>query len=150
VHSTARAVEAGSEVALEIAQLAVPPSMLGDYLRSGTLIDLEARAGDALTLRTGTKAWQIARGCLSNGNYAFEMLPSSGSFPSLPEGTTRLSISLGAARLEGTVIAELGQPGAMWETGIAATDRVDLLINGEAVGEGRLGLYEGRFAVTVA
>ena len=150
IHSTARAVEAGSVVALEIAQLAVPPSMLGDYLKSGTLIDLEARAGDTMTLRSGTKAWQLVRGCVSNGNYAFEMIAAGGPFPSLPEGTTRLSFSLGATKLDGTVIAELGQSGAMWDTAIPATDRVELLINGESVGEGRLGLYEGRFAVMVA
>jgi hypothetical protein len=150
VHSTGRAVEAGSEIALEIAQLAVPPSMLGDYLRSGTLIDLESRASDALTLRAGTKAWHSARGCISNGCYAFEVIPGGSAPPGLPEGTTRLSISLGSTRLDGGVVAELAQPGAMWETTVPATDRVELLINGEAVGEGRLGLYEGRFAVTVA
>lgn len=150
VHSTARAVDAGSTVALEIAQLAVPPSMLGDYLRTGTLIDLESRPSDTLTLRTGGKGWLTARGCISNDRFAFEVLPPTGASPGLPEGTTRLSISLGSTRLEGTVVAELSQPGAMWETAISATDRVELLINGEAVGEGRLGLYEGRFAVMVA
>jgi len=149
IHSTARAVDAATTVALEIAQLAVPPSMLGDYLRSGTLIDLEARPSDNIILRAGVKAWQAARGCLSNGHYAFEVSPQMSSPASLPEGTTRLSISLGVTRLEGGVVAELSQPGAMWETSIPATDRVELLINGESVGEGRLGLYEGRFAVMV-
>jgi hypothetical protein len=150
VHSTARAVDAASDVALEIAQLAVPPSMLADYLRSGTLIDLEVRASDGLILRAGSKAWQAARGCLSNGRYAFEIIGAVNQPPALPEGTTRLSITFGSTRLEGTVIAELAQSGALWETGITASDAVELRINGEVVGEGRLGLYEGRFAVTVA
>jgi len=149
IHSTARAVDAASEVALEVAQLAVPPSMLADYLRSGTLIDLEARAGDGLILRAGSKAWQAARGCLSNGRYAFEIIGAVTQSPLLPEGTTRLSFTFGVTKLEGTVIAELAQAGALWETTIAATDLVELRINGEVVGEGRLGLYEGRFAVTV-
>lgn len=149
IQSTARAVDAATTVALEIAQLAVPPSLLGDYLRSGTLIDLETRPSDTVILRAGVRAWQVGRACLSNGNYAVEILPQMAASPSLPEGTTRLSISLGATRLDGGVVAELGQPGAMYETAIPATDRVELLINGESVGEGRLGLYQGRFAVMV-
>lgn len=149
IQSTSHSLDVVSDIVLEVAQLAVPPSMLAEYLRSGTLIDLETEASDVLVLRAGTKAWQAARGCLSSGRFAFEMIGSAGQSPSLPDGTTRLSISLGATRLEEPLIAELAQAGAMWETTIPVSDRVELRINGDIVGAGRLGLYGGRLAVQV-
>jgi len=43
----------------------------------------------------------------------------------------------------------MAQVGAQWDTGAALSNRVILSINGEKVGEASLGLFEGRFAITV-
>lgn len=138
------------EVQLEIAQLAVPPAMLVDYLHSGTVIDLEVPAGDSLTLRLGGKPWLPARLCEIGGNFAFEILAGPVAGASLPEGTTRLSISFGSITLDASQVSELAQVGACWDTGLPVSDQVNMIINGERVSAATLGCFEGRYAITVA
>jgi hypothetical protein len=51
--------------------------------------------------------------------------------------------------LDGLQIAELSQPGAVLVTDTPVSERVSVTINQEKVGEGRLCVYEGRFALEV-
>ncbi|MBX7145120.1 MAG: hypothetical protein K1X79_11765 [Oligoflexia bacterium] len=151
VQSSARASEGQTtSLRLEVGQLAVPPTMLGDYLRAGTVIDLEAVASDQITLRQGAKAWMAARLAIAEGNFAIETLPGPVQAPLLPEGTTRLGIEFGAINLDAGGMAELSQAGAMYVTNIPATDNVQLVINNEVVGQATLCSYQGRFAITVS
>jgi flagellar motor switch/type III secretory pathway protein FliN len=149
IHSSARVPQGSSSVRLELGQLAVPPQMLSDYLTKGTVIDLEVRASDSLTLRMGNRPWMAGRLVDVGGVFGCEMTPGAIASPAAPEGTTRLSIELGTAVLESQAIAELGQPGAVLVTDIPVSERVILSINQEKVGEGRLCVYEGRFALEV-
>ncbi len=149
VQSSSRVAAGSSLVRLELAQLAVPPQMLSEYLLKGTVIDLEVKASDALTLRVGPRPWMSAKMVDVGGKFGCEMSPGALTVPSAPEGTTRLSIELGTISLEGHQIAELSQPGAVLLTDIPVSERVSLVINQEKVGEGRLCVYEGRFALEV-
>ena len=149
VQSTARSGSAPSNVRLEVAQLGVPPQMLSDYLKPGTVIDLEVKASDMLTVRVGGKVWMPARMVNVDGLFGAEIVPGAVSAPSTPEGTTRLSVELGGAQLDPAGLAELGQAGAILATKNAVGEEVILSINQEAVGKARLCLYEGRFAIEV-
>lgn len=150
VQSTVKPQEAGTGVNIEISQLAVPPTLLVEYLKSGTVIDLEVPVSDSVTLRLGGKAWQAGRLCDVDGKIGFETLPGPVSAPVLPEGTTRLSIQFGSVTLDASAIAEMAQPGAIWTSAIPLSDAVQLVINGEKVGAATLCCYQGRFAITVA
>lgn len=151
IQSSARTTDnQAAAVWIEIGQLAVPPTMLGDYLRSGTVIDLEAAVGDQVTLRQGSKAWMGARIANADGMFGIETLPGPVQAPILPEGTTRLAICLGSITLDAGGLAELSQPGAMYVTNISTTDLVQLVINNEVVGQATLCSYQGRFAITVS
>lgn len=149
VHSSSRVPQGSSTVRLELAQLAVPPQMLSDYLLKGTVIDLEVKASDVATLRVGNRPWMPARLVSVGGVFGCEMSPGAITTPTVPEGTTRLSVELGTFTLDAHGIAELGQPGAVLVTDIPVAERVSLVINQEKVGEGRLCVYEGRFALEV-
>ncbi|MBN8548291.1 MAG: hypothetical protein J0M12_03125 [Deltaproteobacteria bacterium] len=150
VQSTVKPQEGGASVSIEVSQLAVPPTMLVDYLKAGTIIDLEVPLGDSVTLRLGGKAWQVARLCDIDGKVGFETLPGPVASPVLPEGTTRLSIQFGTVTLDAAAMAEMAQPGAIWGSSIPLSDVVQLIINGEKVGAATLCCYQGRFAITVA
>lgn len=150
VQSTMKPQESGTNVSIEVSQLAVPPTMLVEYLKSGTVIDLEVAVSDSVTLRLGGKPWQAGRLCDIDGKIGFEISPGPVASPVLPEGTTRLSIQFGAVSLDASAMAEMAQPGAVWATSIALTDAVQLIINGEKVGAANLCCYQGRFAITVA
>ena len=149
VQSSSRVATGVSSVRLEVAQLGVPPQMLSDYLIKGTVIDLEVRASDTITLRVGNKAWMPGRMVNVGGNFGCEMVPGAVVAPSVAEGTTRLSVELASINLEAAQLAELGQPGAILVSSAPLGARVTLVINQEKVGEARLCVYEGRFAIEV-
>jgi flagellar motor switch/type III secretory pathway protein FliN len=149
IQSTGKVQEGASVLNIEVSQLAVPPTMLVEYLKSGTVVDLEVAIGDSVTLRAGNKAWQSARLCDVDGKVGFEVLPGPAPAAALPDGTTRLSIQFGSLHLEPSAFAELGQPGAIVLTQIPLSDTVQLVINGEKVGTANLCCYQGRFAITV-
>lgn len=149
VQSTARPAAAVSQLRLEVAQLGVPPQMLSDYLKPGTVIDLEVRASDSVTVRSGGKAWMPGRMVNVNGKIGCEIVPGAVSAPSVAEGTTRLSIELGSLPVESGQVAEFGQVGAVIVTGTPVGQEVLLSINQEIVGRAQLCVYEGRFAIEV-
>lgn len=156
VHSSARPPQVeglkgafDGRVRLEIAQLGVPPQMLSEYLSKGTVIDLEVRVSDNVVVRYGTKPWLPARLVCVDTCFGCEVVAGALTTPSVAEGTTRLSVELGSLTLDAAHLAELGQPGAILVTEIPVSERVALVINNDQVGEARLCMYEGRFAIEV-
>lgn len=135
---------------LELVQLGVPPQMLSEYLKRNTVIDLEIRASDALTVRLGAKPWISAKLCESQGKFACEVQPGPVTVFTVAEGMTRLSIELGRFSIDAAQVAECSQGGAVLTTGIPIGDTVKLVINDEPVAEATLGVFEGRFAITIA
>jgi flagellar motor switch protein FliM len=134
---------------MELAQLGVPPQMLSEYLTKGTVIDLETRVSDALTLRVGHKPFMPARMVDVGGKFACQTLQGIATNITIPEGTSRLSIELAAIPVEPSLIAELAQVGAVVTTDKPIGDAVILSINQERVAEARLCVYQGRYAVEV-
>lgn len=150
VQSTGSRAASGSvQARIEVAQLGVPPQMLSEYLKAGTVIDLEVRASDTLTVRVGGKAWMPGRMVNVDGFFGCEVAPGAISAPAVPEGTTRLSVELGSVAMEGGQLAEFGQAGAVLLTQTPVSENVLLVINQEVVGKARLCVYEGRFAIEV-
>lgn len=149
LYSTSRVVVDEGAMHLEIAQLAVPPTLLEDYLQSGTIIDLEAPVSDRVTIRVGSKPWCNGRMCNVSGRLGVEVLPPPVSVPGAPEGTTRIYIEFDTYSVDSSAMAELAQPGAILDTGRVLTDRVFLVIDGQKVKNATLQIYEGRFAMTV-
>lgn len=138
-----------SPLRLEIAQLGVPPQMLAEYLTKGTVIDLEVKASESLTLKVGNKPWMPARLLDVGGCFGCEMTPGAMTVPQIAEGATQLSVEIGAFAIEGSQLAELSQAGAILMTQIPVSGIVNLVINQEKVAEARLCIYEGRFAIEV-
>lgn len=149
VQSTQKGAAAGDEVRIECAQLTVPPAMLSEYLRSGAIIDLELPLSDSVVLRAGGRAWMSGKLCSVGDKLGVELAPAPPITPGIPEGMTRLAIEFGLVKLAGPALAELSQAGAVLETDIPLSDRVNLIISGERVGGASLCAYEGRFAIVV-
>jgi len=149
VRSTSKQNESGAEVSLEVAQLAVPPSMLSEYMKPQAIIDLEVVVSDRLILRTAGKARSVAQMCNVEGKLGIEMTDAPIPNPKLPEGTTRMAIEFGRMRLDASQLSELDQPGSVLTTEIPTSSEVNLVINEEKVGTAELMVYEGRFAMQV-
>lgn len=149
IQSTIKGGANGDEARIECAQLTVPPAMLSEYLRSGAIIDLETPISDSIVLRLGGRGWLSGRLCAVGDKLGVEVSAAPPISPGVPEGTTRLAIEFGSLGLSGAAMAELSQPGAVLETDIILSDRVNLIISGERVGGASLCVYEGRFAIVV-
>jgi flagellar motor switch/type III secretory pathway protein FliN len=149
VQSTSKGPQEGGRVHFEIAQLAVPPTLLEEYLQSGTVIDLETRLTDKITLRVGPRPWAMARLVTVENTWAFEILPGAPAVTHPPAGTTRLSIEFEPLSLRGSALAELSQSGAVLTTDRPVNDRVLLAIDNQVIKGAVLQSYEGRFAITV-
>ena len=148
-HSTSRQQGEILDLGFEIAQLAVPPSLLAQYMEPRAMVDLEAAVSDRILLRNGAAPWAMARICDVDGHLGFELLEDPVTAPRIPEGTTRLAIEFGRERLEPALQSEIGQSGAVYETKVALDGRVNMMINSEKVAEADLMVYEGRFAIRV-
>lgn len=150
VQSTqSRSQDAVGEVFFEVAQLAVPPADLMAYTKAGTVIDLEVPAVDTLTVRSAVRPLFNAKMCNIDGRLGLEALPTAPSNQILPEGMTRLSICFAKVSQDSASISEYGQPGTIWDTGIALSDGVQMILNGDVVAQGILCTYDGRFALSV-
>lgn len=150
IHSTSKIPSGQGAVHLEIAQLAVPPALLVDYMKSGTVIDLEVGMTDTIILRHGSRPWLAARICAVDGRLGFEVLPTLPAAAGLPPGTTRVFIEFGQVPADPGLLAEIAQAGAVYDTGFPLSDQVEMVINNERVASGTLCSYEGRFAISVS
>ena len=149
LQSTSRTIEDAPIIGLEISQLAVPPSMLSEYTRSGTVIDLEVPISDVITLRSGGKPWVPARLWNCDGKFGFEILQEPLVPWKLPDGTTRLSIQFKSINPAPGTTAELMQQNAIYECPDKLDNQVTIAVNDEKVASARLFCFEGRFAITV-
>lgn len=147
--STNRGLERPTEIGIEIAQLAVPPAMLAEYTRRGTIVDLEVAVSENAILRQAGKPWLPVKLLVSNGCFAVQTLPGPVPTATLPEGTTRLSLQLGNIVFDGPTMYEMTQAGSIFESDIEVSDQVVLVINGEKIADATLCTYEGRFAISV-
>lgn len=149
VHSSNRNSTAEGQLRFELAQLGVPPQMLSEYLTKGTVIDLETRVSDAVTLRLGHKLFMPARLVDLGGKLACQTIQGVPPNVTIPEGTSRLSIEIASLPVDAATISELAQVGAVAATDVPVSDSVSLSINQERVAEARLCVYQGRYAVEV-
>ena len=138
-----------STIRLEVAQLGVPPQMLAEYLTKGTVIDLEVKASESITLKVGNKPWMPARLLDVGGKLGCEMTPGALTVPQIAEGATQLSVEFDSLEMESAQLAELSQAGAILISSIPVSGMVRLVINQEKVADARLCVYEGRFAIEV-
>ncbi len=137
------------ELRIEIAQLGVPPTEIPNYVKPKTVIDLEIPVNDTAIVRNGSKPLFAARLIDVDGNFGFEVLPGTPPTPVVPEGMTRIGIEILTTNLDGHVLAELQNGGAMFGTETPLDDKVSLVVGGERVARAKLCSFEGRFAVAV-
>ncbi len=150
LRSSARQTTGKNVISLEIAQLAVPPSLLADYLKPQAVIDLETVVTDKVTVRVDGKASHLMRLRNVEGKFGFEGIDDVLPNPIMPEGTTRIGIEVARFVLDPNQLAEISQTASIFESEIKLSKRVNLVINNEKVGQADLMVYEGRFAMRVA
>ncbi len=136
-------------VSVEIAQLAVPPAMLIDYLRGGTVIDLELPVSEQVNLRLNGELWARGRLCHFNGRFAVEIVELEPEPLDHPASTTRVQVEVARVELTKEGLAEHGQLGVVLLTRTPIGGNASLIISGENVASAVIGQINGNFAVNV-
>lgn len=134
-------------VTAELAQLAVPPAMLIDYLRSGTVVDLEVPYDMSVALCLDGQPWGNGELRQVNNLFAVEIVdldttPAVTRSSKAADATTRVSVEIARVEIDAITRPEYEQPGALIATPRPAKGIASLVINGEVVASatvGRLG-----------
>lgn len=149
VHSSTKN-EPHMDLHVEVSQLAVPPTDLVAYTRSGTVIDLEVPITDTVTIRSQGRSLFVARIVNLDGRLGLETLPLPPTNQILPEGMTRVAVEFGKIVLDPQIVGEYSQPGTVWDTGLGLSENVLMVISGETMARAVLCEYQDRFALSVS
>ncbi len=144
-----RASDTVHAVSVQIAELTVPPAMLIDYIRSGTIVDLEIPVSSRVSLLLDGAPWADGELKQFNGMFAVEI--RSAVRGGLPANTSSSAVRVELARadLEVRSVPEYEQQGAILLTSRSIAPNASLVIGDETVAKVRIGQIDGRFALNV-
>lgn len=149
VKSTHRLYDEAIEARIEVAERVISQSKISEYTKRGSLVDLDVVIGDSVTLLHATKPWLPGRLCVIGNNFGIETMAVPLTSSALQDGDTRLSFQLGSFHMEPALASEMTQIGAVLQTPIALSSRVEICANDRKISEGQLCVNEGRFAVKI-
>jgi hypothetical protein len=136
-------------LSIQLAELAVPPAMLIDYMRTGAIIGLNIPVSSEVILKLNSQPW--ARGTLGQfkGNFAIEITSLQPPEFAHPEQTTAVEISIAELEVDDEAVIEYGQVGAILPTNTALTATSSMVINNEHVTSALVGQIDNQFALNV-
>ena len=137
------------QISLELAELAIPPAMLIDYMRSGSVIDLELPVSDRVWIKVDGFPWLEGELCQFNAQFAVCVTSIECERREFPEDSTRVSVEIGRAEIDSEAMPEYEQIGAILATASEVSAEAALIISGENVAHARLGQANGRFALRI-
>ena len=136
-------------MSVEIAHLTVPPAMLIDYIRTGTIIDLEIPVAPKVSISLDGEPWGEGELKQFNGMFAVETRTVNAKRPVSQDSTPRVRVEIARTDIEEGTLAEYAQPGAVLVLGRAVAANAVLVISGEQVASALIGSIDGRFALSV-
>ncbi len=136
-------------VTIELAELAVPPAMLIDYIRPGTVINLEVPVSPRVILHLEGELWLEGRLAQYNNQFVIEVINPRPEKRSFPDSATRVQIRLTEFEMMRSTLSEYSQPGAIITTRRPAEPRAGMIISGENVASAIVGQLDGNFVVEV-
>lgn len=136
-------------VSIELAELAVEPAVLIDYVRSGTVIHLETPVSAPVLIRLNEVPWfwgvlTVFRGC-----FAVKVDTPADKQSSIDDSKTRVRVELARFQLDQEGVLENQQVGAILATRVAASATANLIIGGEQVARASINESDGLFSLTV-
>ncbi len=137
-------------VSFELAELAVAPAKLIDYMRVGTVIPLEAQVDSPILIRVNGETRALATLQQFSGKFAarIESLDPPEDAHT-PLATTRLQICLARVEIDNLTLTEYLQVGAVIPTRTPVTPTAFLVISGEEVSSAVIGQINDRYALNI-
>lgn len=140
-----------SEIALdiEIAELAVSPTMLNDYLSSGVRVGLEKIVNNSVVIKKNHEPFFKGKLLRSGDRFVVKILGLVDSYQTPPAGMISISIELGSVTIPGYVLSELSQKDVLWDTGIEISNKVNIYADHKYSAKALLAEYDKQFAIEV-
>jgi hypothetical protein len=138
-------------VAIEVnlVELAVPPSLLIDYLRTGAVIDLAVPISSNVLLRVEGIGKVLGELVRFGENYAIKIVGEVEEEASLPPGTTRLGVEIANIKIARARFLDILKSKGCFQTAEAVTNNVSLKIGDEEVAQGVVAVLDRRFVLKV-
>ncbi len=147
--ASARMSDNVHSLGVEISELAVPPAMLIDYIRAGTIIDLEVPVSPNVIVTLDGERWAEGELKQFNGMFGVEIRTLLPKRREPQDSTPRVKVEIARTEIEEAALVEYSQPGAVLLTGRAVNANAALVISGENVASALVGQIDGRFALNV-
>ena len=136
-------------VSIELAELSVEPSVLIDYVRSGTVIELDTPIDSPVLVRLNEVPWFRGTLALFRGCYVVKVAELDCKQTEAEDGKTRVRVELARFQIDQEGVIEGQQIGAMLASRVTAGASANLLIGGEQVAITSIHENSGRFSLTV-
>ncbi len=140
-----------SEISLDIqiAELAVSPNMLNEYLSKGGRVGLEKIVNDNVYILKDNKKFLKGKLLQSGGRFIVEILGKVENVAGPLQNMVDISIVLGSVVVPGYVVSELSQTNALWDTGLELTNEVSIFVDNKFSATANLASYDKQFAIEV-
>jgi flagellar motor switch/type III secretory pathway protein FliN len=136
-------------MSIELAELAVAPAMLIDYMRPGSLIDLEVPLSTVVRIRKDDQPWAVGQLCRFNGYFSVVIRSFQIPEEAISESKTVVRVEVAQSELDHESAMELAHPGAVMLTETAVSNTASLIISGERVATAELGSVDDSLMLRV-
>ena len=134
---------------IQIAELAVSPNMLNEYLSKGVRVGLEKIVNDNVYILKDNKKFLKGKLLQSGGRFIVEILGKVENVAGPLQNMVDISIVLGSVVVPGYVVSELSQTNALWDTGLELTNEVSIFVDNKFSATANLASYDKQFAIEV-
>ena len=141
--------DAVHQVSIELAELAVPPALLIDYMRAGTVVDLEVLVSTSVSIRVDEVLWAEGVLCRYGEDFAVEITSLSPAPRAESEGTTRVRVQVASTEMDETDLIEHWRVGAILVTDSTVQSNASLIISGENVATALVAAVDGNFVLHI-
>lgn len=138
-----------STLSFQLAELAVPPAELIDYMRAGAIINVGQPLRDTVSLLLNGKSFARGELCQFNGRFAAQIVDLSVSPRTGNDATTVVSVEIARTGTDLRAASELSQIGAYVVSGEEVRPTASLVIGGETVATALVGSLNGQLALNI-
>jgi hypothetical protein len=149
IHSTNRIGDEKISIKLELANFFITKNQINTFLKTDHIERLGQTTNDHIVLQYNGKPWLPVRLGMIESTFALETVAMPLSSVSSDDSKERLSVVLGQLELEPLVAAELTQIGAVIDTGISLTSKVQIWNSESKIAEARVFTEQGQFVLKV-
>ncbi len=138
-----------SSISVDIVELAVPPALIIDYTKVGTVIDLESKLSNKVIIKKNGHVWADGELSYLNGRFVVKISNISKPKEEFPKGSTKVTVEIARVELSRESLIEYSQENSYLLTNTSIGSTAYLVISGERVAKSEIVLVNGNFGISI-